>query len=112
MGTAATPQIQSLSSKTFSVPKAYIQEPVLNWFETSKKPSDRPSMTWAKEETEFHFNFNSSSALLQRAKLEKWRVGVEFSLLIVNPDIEFMGEWKSLKPKGPIMKVESLLISF
>lgn len=45
MGTAATPQIQSLSSKTFSVPKAYIQEPVLNWFETSKKPSDRPSMT-------------------------------------------------------------------
>lgn len=53
-----------------------------------------------KEETEFHFNFNSSSALLQRAKLENWRVRTEFSWMVANPVVRIYGRLKIVKAKG------------
>lgn len=52
------------------------------------------------ENGQFHFSFNSSSALLRRAKLEKWKVRIEFSLMVVNPIRRVYGRVKIIKAKG------------
>lgn len=83
------------------MPKSCIGEIVLNEFESPKTLQTSLLQLEQKVETrQFHFSFNSSSALLRRAKLEKWKVRIEFSLMVVNPIRRIYGRVKIIKAKG------------
>lgn len=43
---------------------------------------------------------NFISTLFQRAKLGRWRVSIEFSLMSVNPVVSIYGRVKIIKVKG------------